>query len=194
MVVWSYVLNVYCVCVCVLACVHVCDRCEEEDVELSEEAHTVLTRIGLETSLRYAIQLISTAGLVCRKRKVRTTKDSLERANHGCWLFWWASHRLWLRCVVAVYLSSVHLSVHRALRSRWRTSSVCTLCSWMKLAPLSTWRNTRTHSSSMKHVSVATSVLGPEFTVLHIYSKFCTVNIYSNMYSKYPSVSNSMYI
>ncbi|KAJ0004264.1 hypothetical protein NQD34_010478 [Periophthalmus magnuspinnatus] len=44
-------------------------RCEEEDVELSEEAHTVLTRIGMETSLRHAIQLISTAGLVCRKRK-----------------------------------------------------------------------------------------------------------------------------
>uniref|UniRef100_A0A8D0CR87 RuvB-like helicase n=1 Tax=Sander lucioperca TaxID=283035 RepID=A0A8D0CR87_SANLU len=44
-------------------------RCEEEDVDLSEEAHTVLTRIGMETSLRYAIQLISTAGLVCRKRK-----------------------------------------------------------------------------------------------------------------------------
>uniref|UniRef100_A0A673W896 RuvB-like helicase n=2 Tax=Salmo trutta TaxID=8032 RepID=A0A673W896_SALTR len=44
-------------------------RCEEEDVELSEEAHTVLTRIGQETSLRYAIQLISTAGLVCRKRR-----------------------------------------------------------------------------------------------------------------------------
>lgn len=37
---------------------------------MSEEAHTVLTRIGMETSLRYAIQLISTAGLVCRKRKV----------------------------------------------------------------------------------------------------------------------------
>uniref|UniRef100_A0A673JAH3 RuvB-like helicase n=1 Tax=Sinocyclocheilus rhinocerous TaxID=307959 RepID=A0A673JAH3_9TELE len=34
-----------------------------------EEAHTVLTRIGQETSLRYAIQLISTAGLVCRKRR-----------------------------------------------------------------------------------------------------------------------------
>ncbi|KAF5896663.1 ruvB-like 2 [Clarias magur] len=44
-------------------------RCEEEDVELSEEAHTVLTRIGMETSLRYAIQLISTAGLVCLKRR-----------------------------------------------------------------------------------------------------------------------------
>jgi len=51
-------------------------RCEEEDVELSEEAHTVLTRIGMETSLRYAIQLISTAGLVCRKRKVNSVWTS----------------------------------------------------------------------------------------------------------------------
>lgn len=55
-----------------------CFSCEEEDVELSEEAHTVLTRIGLETSLRYAIQLISTAGLVCRKRRVMLT-----RTYHG---------------------------------------------------------------------------------------------------------------
>ncbi|XP_058873552.1 ruvB-like 2 isoform X1 [Acipenser ruthenus] len=44
-------------------------RCEEEDVEMSDDAHTVLTRIGLETSLRYSIQLITAASLVCRKRK-----------------------------------------------------------------------------------------------------------------------------
>lgn len=44
-------------------------RCEEEDVEMSDDALTVLTRIGMETSLRYAIQLITTANLVCRKRK-----------------------------------------------------------------------------------------------------------------------------
>lgn len=56
-----------------------CFRCEEEDVELSEEAHTVLTRIGMETSLRYAIQLISTAGLVCRKRKVSSVGTSRLR-------------------------------------------------------------------------------------------------------------------
>lgn len=37
---------------------------------MSEDAYTVLTRIGLETSLRYAIQLITAASLVCRKRKV----------------------------------------------------------------------------------------------------------------------------
>ena len=47
-------------------------RCEEEDVEISDDALTVLTRIGVETSLRYSIQLISTASLVCRKRKVST--------------------------------------------------------------------------------------------------------------------------
>jgi len=46
-------------------------RCEEEDVEMSDDALTVLTRIGKETSLRYAIQLITTASHVCRRRKVR---------------------------------------------------------------------------------------------------------------------------
>ncbi|GFS25605.1 RuvB-like helicase 2 [Elysia marginata] len=44
-------------------------RCEEEDVEMSDDALTVLTRIGMETSLRYAIQLITASSLVCRKRK-----------------------------------------------------------------------------------------------------------------------------
>lgn len=44
-------------------------RCEEEDVEMEEQALAVLTRIGMETSLRYAIQLITASNLVCRKRK-----------------------------------------------------------------------------------------------------------------------------
>uniref|UniRef100_H2Z5G3 RuvB-like helicase n=1 Tax=Ciona savignyi TaxID=51511 RepID=H2Z5G3_CIOSA len=44
-------------------------RCEEEDVEMAEDAIAVLTRIGMETSLRYAIQLITASSLVCRKRK-----------------------------------------------------------------------------------------------------------------------------
>ncbi|KAJ8024235.1 RuvB-like 2 [Holothuria leucospilota] len=44
-------------------------RCEEEDVEMSDDALMLLTRVGIETSLRYAIQLITTANLVCRKRK-----------------------------------------------------------------------------------------------------------------------------
>ncbi|TDH68226.1 hypothetical protein CCR75_009611 [Bremia lactucae] len=44
-------------------------RCEEEDVEMTEEAKDLLTRIAVETSLRYAIQMIITASLVCSKRK-----------------------------------------------------------------------------------------------------------------------------
>merc|ERR1711988_1065632 len=44
-------------------------RCEEEDVEMTDEALTLLTKIGVETSLRYAIHLIIAAALVCAKRK-----------------------------------------------------------------------------------------------------------------------------
>jgi len=44
-------------------------RCEEEDVEMSEDALTLLTKIGVETSLRYAIQMIIASALVCAKRK-----------------------------------------------------------------------------------------------------------------------------
>merc|ERR1711997_1079704 len=41
-------------------------RTEEEDAEISDDALTVLTKIANETSLRYAIQLISVAGLTLR--------------------------------------------------------------------------------------------------------------------------------
>lgn len=44
-------------------------RCEEEDVEMAEDALELLTKIGHETSLRYAIQLITAAAIVCHKRK-----------------------------------------------------------------------------------------------------------------------------
>lgn len=44
-------------------------RCKEEDVEMTEEAMELLTKIGMETSLRYAIHLITTANLVAIKRK-----------------------------------------------------------------------------------------------------------------------------
>lgn len=46
-------------------------RCEEEDVEMSEDAIFLLTKIAQETSLRYSIQLITASSLVCRKRKVQ---------------------------------------------------------------------------------------------------------------------------
>uniref|UniRef100_A0A0D6QTN9 RuvB-like helicase n=1 Tax=Araucaria cunninghamii TaxID=56994 RepID=A0A0D6QTN9_ARACU len=44
-------------------------RREEEDVEMSEEAKFLLTKIAVETSLRYAIHLITAASLACLKRK-----------------------------------------------------------------------------------------------------------------------------
>jgi RuvB-like protein 2 len=46
-------------------------RCDEEDVEVSEDALELLTKIGTDTSLRYAIQMITTSALVCAKRKVK---------------------------------------------------------------------------------------------------------------------------
>uniref|UniRef100_A0A7S3QQ81 RuvB-like helicase n=1 Tax=Dunaliella tertiolecta TaxID=3047 RepID=A0A7S3QQ81_DUNTE len=44
-------------------------RCEEEDVEMTDDARELLTKIGHETSLRYAIQLITAAAIVCQRRK-----------------------------------------------------------------------------------------------------------------------------
>jgi RuvB-like protein 2 len=44
-------------------------RCQEENVEMTDDAKDVLTRIGQETSLRYAIHLITAANLVAKKRK-----------------------------------------------------------------------------------------------------------------------------
>jgi RuvB-like protein 2 len=44
-------------------------RCDEEDVEMTDDALELLTRIGMETSLRYAIQMVIAASLVAEKRK-----------------------------------------------------------------------------------------------------------------------------
>jgi len=44
-------------------------RCEEEDVNLTEDALSLLTTIGMETSLRYAMYTITSAALICAKRK-----------------------------------------------------------------------------------------------------------------------------
>mmetsp|Transcript_35477 Transcript_35477/g.82323 ORF Transcript_35477/g.82323 Transcript_35477/m.82323 type:complete len:206 (-) Transcript_35477:261-878(-) len=43
-------------------------RCEEEDVEMAQEALDLLTKIAMETSLRYAIHMIIAASLVAEKR------------------------------------------------------------------------------------------------------------------------------
>jgi len=44
-------------------------RCQEEDVQISEDALDLLTKISMETSLRYGIQLITSAFLVAKRRK-----------------------------------------------------------------------------------------------------------------------------
>ena len=44
-------------------------RCEEEDVEMTDGAQKLLTKIAQETSLRYAMHMIMAASLVCTKRK-----------------------------------------------------------------------------------------------------------------------------
>lgn len=44
-------------------------RCEEEDCQLHQDSFTVLGKIATTHSLRYAIQLIATANLVCKRRR-----------------------------------------------------------------------------------------------------------------------------
>jgi len=46
-------------------------RAEEEDVEMTEEAKELLCKIGTESTLRYAIHLITVANLVAMKRKAQ---------------------------------------------------------------------------------------------------------------------------
>merc|ERR1719454_2074899 len=46
-------------------------RAEEEDVEMSDPAKELLTKIGIESTLRYAIHLITVANLVSMKRKAQ---------------------------------------------------------------------------------------------------------------------------
>mmetsp|Transcript_29226 Transcript_29226/g.95343 ORF Transcript_29226/g.95343 Transcript_29226/m.95343 type:complete len:506 (+) Transcript_29226:35-1552(+) len=55
-------------------------RCEEEDVEMTEDAKELLTKIAMETSLRYAMHMIMCASLVCRKRKgTEVSVDDIKR-------------------------------------------------------------------------------------------------------------------
>ena len=47
---------------------------------MADDALTLLTKIGIETSLRYAIQLIIAAALVCTKRKgVEVEVEDIKR-------------------------------------------------------------------------------------------------------------------
>ena len=50
-------------------------RCEEEDVDMTEEAMELLTTIAFNTSLRYAMNMIITSSLAARKRKSNTVGE-----------------------------------------------------------------------------------------------------------------------
>merc|ERR1711988_1578456 len=55
-------------------------RCEEEDVEMTDDALSLLTRIGQDTTLRYAIHMITAAHLVCTKRQgTEVTIEDIKR-------------------------------------------------------------------------------------------------------------------
>ncbi|XP_062198766.1 uncharacterized protein LOC133901404 [Phragmites australis] len=51
-------------------------RCDEEDAEMSADAKVLLTKIGMETSLRYAIHLITSS------RCVRLTEEQGQVGGH----------------------------------------------------------------------------------------------------------------
>ena len=58
-------------------------RCQEEEVEMAEDARILLTKIGVDTSLRYAINLITSAALACLKRKGRVVEmEDINRVYH----------------------------------------------------------------------------------------------------------------
>jgi RuvB-like protein 2 len=57
-------------------------RCTEEQVDMTDDALELLTRIASETSLRYAIQLIMTSCLVAkRKKSTQVGLSHLERCH-----------------------------------------------------------------------------------------------------------------
>jgi len=61
-------------------------RSQEEDVTLSAPALESLTKIGADTSLRYAIQLITASNLVAKRRKSSTVEIPDVRRVYGLFL------------------------------------------------------------------------------------------------------------
>lgn len=57
-------------------------RCTEEHVDMADDALELLTRIAKETTLRYAIQMITTSYLVAKKRKSKQVQVAhIERCH-----------------------------------------------------------------------------------------------------------------
>lgn len=97
-------------------------------MEMTEDAKEILTKIGTETSLRYALNLITTGSLVAQKRKV---KGQEERILFTLYLFaHWIRIRLW--------------------RLMCKTFSVHTVCSSTKSGRCSTSRSSRMSTCSTK--------------------------------------------
>lgn len=105
-------------------------RCEEEDVEMTEDAKEVLTRIGMETSLRYSIHLITAAHLVAKKRKVRM-------------IFSFQS----ILCLCVMRLTP---ETFRLLPSISKISRECMPCFWTRRDRFSSSRSIRMNTCSMK--------------------------------------------
>lgn len=56
-------------------------RAQEEEVELSPDALALLTKIGQESGLRYASNIITTSQLLCEKRKGKEVSiDDIQRS------------------------------------------------------------------------------------------------------------------
>jgi len=56
-------------------------RCQEEDVQLTADAANVLTSMAMQTTLRYALNLIACGRVVARKRKAeQVDTEDLRRA------------------------------------------------------------------------------------------------------------------
>ncbi|GKA78828.1 RuvB-like protein 2, partial [Tanacetum coccineum] len=63
-----------------------CKSFEKTILDISDDAKVLLTKIGVETSLRYAINLITSAALACQKRKGKVVEmDDVSRVYE---LFW----------------------------------------------------------------------------------------------------------
>jgi RuvB-like protein 2 len=57
------------------------DSCQEEDVTLTSDAQAVLTSMAMQTTLRYALNLISCAQMVARRRKAEQVDvEDIRRA------------------------------------------------------------------------------------------------------------------
>ena len=62
-------------------------RAQEEDVNLKQEALEVLARMAMETSLRYTINLITTAHLAARRRKADEVDVADIRRVYSMYIF-----------------------------------------------------------------------------------------------------------